>query len=101
MPNEWLIKDFSAAYIIFRWRQLAPEEKAVEYLPTSSILSSWAQKLQSQGFIREMYESAYGRPIGTSLDLSRNQEIIRQLAEAFRRPLRVCLPVPRVGHRAI
>ena len=101
MPNEWLIKDFSAAYIIFRWRHLDPEEKALEYLPTASILSSWAQNLQSQQFIREMYESAYGRPIGTALDLSRNQEIVRQLEEAFRRRLLVCLRVPRVVHGAI
>jgi len=81
--------------------KLAPEEKAVEYLPTASILSSWAQNLQSQGFIREMYESAYGRPIGTALDLSRNQEIVRQLEDAFRRRLLVCLRVPRVVHGAI
>src|SRR5258705_6842474 len=98
MPNEWLIKDFSAAYIIFRWRQLAPEEKAVEYLPTSSILSSWAQKLQSQGFVREMYESAYGRPLGTSLDLNPNQEIFRQLEKAFRTRLLFCLRGPPAVH---
>ncbi len=101
MANEWLIKDYSAAYTIFRWRPLEPEEKAVEYIPTASLLSSWVENLQSQTVIREMYESAYGKPVGRALAHSRNQELIRQLEEAFRRHLLICLRVPHIIYGAI
>jgi hypothetical protein len=95
MPNEWLIKDFSAAYVIFRWRPLTEEEKAVEFLPSSPLLTSWLDNLSMRAAVREMYESAFGKSAG-NLDYARKRDIVQQLESAFHRRILVCLRVTRV-----
>jgi hypothetical protein len=96
MPNEWLIKDVSAAYLIFRWRPLAPDERAAEYVPTSPLITSWLDNLSLQTFVREMYESAYGKPAGKALDYNRKRELVSQLEGAFQRRILVCLRASRI-----
>jgi hypothetical protein len=96
MTNEWLLKDASAAYIIFRWRPLQADEKAAEFIPTPALISSWLDNLSLQTFIREMYEAAYGKPVGKALDYNRKRELVNQLESAFQRRLLICLRASRV-----
>jgi hypothetical protein len=96
MRNEWLIKDASAAYIIFRWRPLEPDERAAQYIPTSVLISSWLDNLSLQTFLREIYEGAYGKPAGKALDYNQKRELVRQLESAFQRRILICLRATRV-----
>jgi hypothetical protein len=96
MPNEWLIKDLSAAYLVFRWRPLDADEKAAEYIPTTAVISSWLDDVSLQGSMSAMYESALGMPAGKMLAPNRKQEIIRQLQGAFQRRILICLRATRV-----
>lgn len=96
MANEWLIKDASAAYLIFRWRPLTAEEKAAEYIPTSTLISSWLDNLSLQGSINAIYQSAFGMPAGKLLDPNRKREFVRQLESAFQRRILICLRASRI-----
>ena len=96
MPKEWLIRDSAAAYIIFRWRPLQPDEVAAVYLPTSAVINAWLDNPNLQTFVREMYESAFGMPVGKTLDYNRKQELVRQLEGAFQRRVLVCLRAARM-----
>lgn len=95
MRTEWLLKDYSAAYIIFRWRPLSEEERASEFLPGAALLTSWLDNLSTQSAVREMYESAFGKSAG-NFDYARKRDIVQQLEDAFRRRVFACLRATRV-----
>jgi len=80
--------------MVFRWRPLTAEEEPFEYLPGAPVISHWLQDTHSRQAALEMYQAAYGNAPSRTVGFDQSK-LVRQIEEAFRRRILLCLRITR------
>ena len=99
MRNAWELQDFSCTYKVFRWRPLTAEERPLEYLPGAPVISHWLRDMLWRQAALEMYEVAYGNAQRGMASYDQ-QQLAKQIEDAFKRKILVCLRITRESYSA-